>query len=130
MAQSACSISAQSGSNHPTTAKLFIGGKFVESQTKEWRDIINPATQEVIGRVPFCTQGEVDAAVAAAKEAFKSWKSTPIGARARIFLKYQQLIRENIKDVAKILTAEQGKTLVFNRSRNVFFGGTSCKTQI
>lgn len=111
MAQSACSITPQSNSNHSTTAKLFIGGKFVESQTKEWRDIVNPATQEVIGRVPFCTQGEVDAAVASAKEAFKTWKSTPIGARARIFLKYQQLIRENIKDIAKILTSEQGKTL-------------------
>ena len=111
MAQSACSIAPQSCSGQGKTAKLFINGQFVESQTKEWRDIVNPATQEVIGRVPFCTQAEVDAAVASAKEAFKTWRFTPIGQRARIFLKYQQLIRENMKEVAKILTSEQGKTL-------------------
>ena len=57
------------------------------------------------------TQEELDAAVAAAKEAFKTWRYTPIGTRARIFLKLQQLIRENIKEVAAILTREQGKTL-------------------
>ncbi|VEB42538.1 Methylmalonate-semialdehyde dehydrogenase [acylating] [Chromobacterium violaceum] len=91
--------------------KLLIGGEFVESQTTEWRDIVNPATQEVLARVPLATADEVNAAVAAAKEAFKTWKKTPIGARARIFLKYQQLIRENMKELAAILTAEQGKTL-------------------
>lgn len=91
--------------------KLLIGGEFVESKTTEWRDIVNPATQEVLARVPLATADEVNAAVAAAKEAFKTWKKTPIGARARIFLKYQQLIRENMKELAAILTAEQGKTL-------------------
>ncbi|POA97203.1 methylmalonate-semialdehyde dehydrogenase (CoA acylating) [Chromobacterium sinusclupearum] len=91
--------------------KLLIGGEFVESKTTEWRDIVNPATQEVLARVPMATADEVNAAVAAAKDAFKTWKKTPIGARARIFLKYQQLIRENMKELAAILTAEQGKTL-------------------
>ncbi|MGC8016107.1 aldehyde dehydrogenase family protein, partial [Salmonella enterica] len=50
-------------------------------------------------------------AVANAKEAFKTWRKTPIGQRARIFLKLQQLIRENMKELAALLTAEQGKTL-------------------
>ena len=90
---------------------LLINGEFVQSKTTEWRDVVNPATQEVIARVPMATQEELDAAVAAAKEAFKTWRYTPIGTRARIFLKYQQLIRENIKEVAAILTREQGKTL-------------------
>ncbi|MDO5086772.1 MAG: CoA-acylating methylmalonate-semialdehyde dehydrogenase [Comamonadaceae bacterium] len=90
---------------------LLINGKFVESKTTEWRDVVNPATQEVLARVPFATQDEINAAVAAAKEAFKTWRKTPIGARARIFLKYQQLIRENMKELAAMLTAEQGKTL-------------------
>ncbi|AMM25921.1 CoA-acylating methylmalonate-semialdehyde dehydrogenase [Variovorax sp. PAMC 28711] len=93
------------------TVKLLIGGKFIESKTTEWRDVVNPATQEVLARVPFATAAEVDAAVASGKEAFKTWKKTPIGARARIFLKYQQLIRENMAELAAILTAEQGKTL-------------------
>ena len=97
--------------NSIPTVKLLIDGEFVESKTDQWRDVINPATQEVLARVPFATQDEINAAVASAKEAFKTWRKTPIGARARIFLKYQQLIRENIKELAAILTAEQGKTL-------------------
>ena len=93
------------------TVKLLINGKLVESQSTQWRDVVNPATQEVLARVPFATPDEVNAAVANAKEAFKTWRKTPIGQRARIFLKLQQLIRENMKELAALLTAEQGKTL-------------------
>lgn len=93
------------------TVKLLIGGKFVESKTTQWRDVVNPATQEVLARVPFATPEEINAAVASGKEAFKTWKKTPIGTRARIFLKLQQLIRENMGELAALLTAEQGKTL-------------------
>ena len=90
---------------------LLIDGKFTDSTTTSWRDIVNPATQEVLARVPLATADEVDRAVAVAKEAFKTWRKTPIGTRARIFLKYQQLIREHMKELAAILSAEQGKTL-------------------
>lgn len=93
------------------TVKLLINGEFVESKTTQWRDVVNPATQQVLARVPLATPDELAAAVAAAQAAFKTWRKTPIGARARIFLKYQQLIRENMAEVAAILTAEQGKTL-------------------
>jgi malonate-semialdehyde dehydrogenase (acetylating)/methylmalonate-semialdehyde dehydrogenase len=93
------------------TVKLLIGGRFVDSATTEWRDVVNPATQQVLARVPYATPAEVDAAVASAKDAFVTWSKTPIGTRARIFLKYQQLIREHMAELAAILTAEQGKTL-------------------
>ncbi|MDD3785340.1 MAG: CoA-acylating methylmalonate-semialdehyde dehydrogenase [Hydrogenophaga sp.] len=93
------------------TVPLLINGELVDSKTTQWRNVVNPATQEVLARVPLATPEEVEAAVAAAKEAFKTWRKTPIGARARIFLKYQQLIRENMKSLAATLTAEQGKTL-------------------
>ena len=93
------------------TIPLLIGGEFVESRSTQWRDVVNPATQAVLARVPFATSQELDVAVASAKDAFKTWRKTPIGTRARIFLKYQQLIRENMKELAAILTAEQGKTL-------------------
>ncbi|MEK6787393.1 MAG: CoA-acylating methylmalonate-semialdehyde dehydrogenase [Pseudomonadota bacterium] len=93
------------------TVKLLINGEFVESKTTQWRDVVNPATQQVLARVPLATPEELAAAVAAAQAAFKTWRKTPIGARARIFLKYQQLIRENMAEIAAILTAEQGKTL-------------------
>ncbi|KLD73463.1 methylmalonate-semialdehyde dehydrogenase [Xanthomonas hyacinthi DSM 19077] len=93
------------------TVKLLIDGIFVESRSTEWRDVVNPATQAVLARVPFATTDEVNAAVAAAAQAFKSWRKTPIGVRARIFLKYQQLIREHMGELAALLSAEQGKTL-------------------
>ena len=90
---------------------LYINGKMVVSKSTEWLDVVNPATQEVLARVPFATPEELDAAVAAAKKAFVTWRHTPVGVRARIFLKYQQLIRENMASLAQTLTAEQGKTL-------------------
>ena len=93
------------------TVKLLIDGVFVESQTTQWRDVVNPATQAVLARVPFATADEVNAAVTAASRAFKTWRKTPIGVRARIFLKYQQLIREHMDELAALLSAEQGKTL-------------------
>ncbi|AKX51634.1 CoA-acylating methylmalonate-semialdehyde dehydrogenase [Thiopseudomonas alkaliphila] len=93
------------------TVKLLINGEFIESKTDQWRDVVNPATQEVLAKVPFATAYEINAAVASAKQAFSSWRKTAIGTRARIFLKYQQLIRENMAELAALLTAEQGKTL-------------------
>jgi len=93
------------------TVKLLIDGAFVESTTNDWRPVVNPATQAVLAHVPFATTAEVDAAVAAGAEAFKTWRKAPIGTRARIFLKYQQLIREHMGELAALLTAEQGKTL-------------------
>jgi len=91
--------------------KLLIGGEWVDSQTNEWHDIINPATQEVLAQVPFATESELNAAVAAAEQAFKTWRLTPIGARMRIMLKLQALIREHSKRIAVVLSAEQGKTI-------------------
>jgi malonate-semialdehyde dehydrogenase (acetylating)/methylmalonate-semialdehyde dehydrogenase len=93
------------------SVKLLINGQWVESKTTEWRNVVNPATQEVLARVPFATADEIEAAIQSAQAAFPAWKKTPIGTRARIFLKYQQLIRENLPQLAAILTAEQGKTL-------------------
>lgn len=93
------------------TIHHFIGGKHYPSKTKEWRDVVNPATQEVVARVPFATPEEVDLAVATAKEAFKSWRNTALGTRMRVMLKFQHLLRENIGNLAVLITREHGKTL-------------------
>ncbi|GGC70992.1 CoA-acylating methylmalonate-semialdehyde dehydrogenase [Undibacterium terreum] len=108
--QQGSNSSSPSTSSIPTV-KLLINGQLLESKSEQWRSIINPATQKVIARVPFATPEEMQLAVASAKQAFSTWRKTAIGARARIFLKYQQLIRENMQELAAILTAEQGKTL-------------------
>jgi len=96
---------------HLPRIPLLINGEFVQSKSTQWRDILNPATQETLAQVPLATRDEIAAAVAAAKAAFPAWRKTSIGQRARVFLKYQQLIRDNIKSLAATLTAEQGKTL-------------------
>src|SRR3989454_11248897 len=96
---------------HLPRIPLLINGEFVQSKSTQWRHIVNPATQETLARVPLATADELSAAVDAAKAAFPAWRKTPIGQRARVFLKYQQLIRDNIKSLAATLTAEQGKTL-------------------
>ena len=95
----------------PPTVKLLINGKFVESKTKIWKDVVNPATQEVVARVPFATKEELDEAIMSAAEAFKTWKNSSIGVRARVMLKLQELIKRDMKKLAACLTAEQGKTL-------------------
>ncbi|WP_438942839.1 aldehyde dehydrogenase family protein, partial [Pseudomonas amygdali] len=91
--------------------KLLINGEWIDSQSSEWQDIVNPATQEVLARVPFATANEVDAAVAAAHAAYRTWREMPVGVRMRIMLKLQALIREHSKRIAAVLSAEQGKTL-------------------
>jgi malonate-semialdehyde dehydrogenase (acetylating) / methylmalonate-semialdehyde dehydrogenase len=101
----------QASNANVSTVKLLINGEFVESGTREWRDIVNPATQEVLARVPFATAAEVDQAIRSAHAAFATWKNTPIGARMRIMLKYQALVREHMPRIAKTLSAEQGKTI-------------------
>jgi malonate-semialdehyde dehydrogenase (acetylating) / methylmalonate-semialdehyde dehydrogenase len=93
------------------TVKMLLDGKFIESQTAEWHDVVNPATQQVLAQVPFASDAEINAAVASAKAAFKTWKHTPIAARARIMLKLQALVREHMSRIAETLSAEQGKTL-------------------
>jgi malonate-semialdehyde dehydrogenase (acetylating) / methylmalonate-semialdehyde dehydrogenase len=97
--------------NDAPTVKMLLDGKLVESRSNEWRDVVNPATQEVLAQVPFATDEELDAAVASAKRAYATWKNTPLAARARIMLKLQALVRENMSRIARTLSAEQGKTL-------------------
>ena len=99
----------------------LINGQFTKSTTSEWIDITDPATQEVIAKVPQTTNDEINQAVAAAKAAFQTWRKTPITTRARIFLTYQALIREHMDELAGILTAEQGKTIADARG-DVFRG--------
>lgn len=97
-------------SSVPTT-KLFINGEFVESKTSDWIDVHDPATNEVVTRVPKSTQSEMEAAVDAAKEAFKTWSHSTVLSRQQIMFRYQHLIKRDLKKLAAVITKEQGKTL-------------------
>ena len=66
------------------TVKLLINGEFVESRSTQWRDIVNPATQEVLARVPFTTADEMEAAIAhAARKAWAGSRRRPVRGRPR-----------------------------------------------
>lgn len=93
------------------TVKLWIDNKPVESKTTEWIDLFNPATNDLIGRVPKSTKDEMEAAVQSCKQAYKTWSRTTPLFRQQIMFKFQHLIKENIKEIAKNITYEQGKTL-------------------
>ncbi|CAL9077081.1 unnamed protein product [Musa acuminata var. zebrina] len=96
---------------HPPRVRNLIGGEFVESQSEDWIDVINPATQEVVSRVPLTTNEEFKAAVGAAKSAFPQWRNVPLTTRQRIMFKLQELIRRDMDKLALNITTEQGKTL-------------------
>ncbi|HLV28570.1 MAG TPA: CoA-acylating methylmalonate-semialdehyde dehydrogenase [Burkholderiaceae bacterium] len=104
-------MSAVPQENQVPRIPLLIGGKLIQSKSTEWRDVINPATQEVVAQVPFCTREELDLAVSNAKEAFQTWRNTSVGARMRIMLNLQKLVRDNTAALAKAITLEHGKTL-------------------
>jgi malonate-semialdehyde dehydrogenase (acetylating)/methylmalonate-semialdehyde dehydrogenase len=91
--------------------KFLCDGKFRDSTSTTLYDIHNPATGAVIARTPQNTKAEMEEILANSVEAQKKWKNVSVSNRVRVMLKYQQLLKENSKKLAAILTEEQGKTL-------------------
>ncbi|UXU64440.1 CoA-acylating methylmalonate-semialdehyde dehydrogenase [Staphylococcus agnetis] len=89
--------------------KNYIGGQWVASQATETIDVVNPATKELIAKVPVSTRDELDHAAEVAHQAFESWKEVAVPKRARILFKFQQLLLENKDELAAIITKENGK---------------------
>ncbi|MCS0670447.1 CoA-acylating methylmalonate-semialdehyde dehydrogenase [Cytobacillus firmus] len=95
-----------------TTTKVlknFINGEWVDANTDKFELVPNPATGEELAHTPISTREDVDKAVQAAKEAFKTWSKTPVPKRARVLFKYQQLLVDNWDELAKLITQENGK---------------------
>lgn len=90
--------------------KNWIGGQWVESASPIVEDVPNPATGELLTRVPLSTRADVDRAVAAAQAAFQDWKQVAVPRRARILFKYQQLLVEHWQQLAELVTLENGKS--------------------
>ena len=90
---------------------LWIGGKPVSAKTTRYGEVTNPATGEVIRHVPLGNAADVDAAVAAAAAALPFWRAYPPLRRARIMMRFRELMDAHRKDLAKIITQEHGKTL-------------------
>jgi len=92
------------------TIKNYIDGEWVESEG-ELIDVINPATQKVIARVPISTRDEINAAVEAAQRAFPMWRATPPLARARCLFRMKEIMEERFEELSRIQTMEHGKTI-------------------
>lgn len=95
--------------NPPDTAN-FIDNKLQASETKVWYDVHDPATNNVVTRVPQTTRNELEAAVKSAQDAFPSWKATSLLTRQSIMFNFVSLIKENRDRLAESITREQGKT--------------------
>ena len=90
---------------------LLIDGELVQSTTDRWRDVLNPATQEVVARVPMATAEELDRAVRSSARAYERWRAVGQGTRMRVMLKFQHLLRAHTAELAELITREHGKTL-------------------
>lgn len=90
-----------------TAYKNLIDGEMID--TAQMLDVVNPANEEVIGRVPSCGEAELDRAVAAARRAFKTWGKTPIEERRKVVQAISATIKDNHDELFRLLTAEQGK---------------------
>lgn len=91
------------------TVPLFIDGEFRESQATDWVEVTNPATNDVIARLPCATDEEVHAAIKSAKATFTCWKDVAVSERARLMLRYQHLLKEHHDELATLLSHETGK---------------------
>src|SRR5690606_13074784 len=91
--------------------KNYINGEWVDSLSDKSETVVNPATGEALAEVPLSTKEDVERAVQAADEAFKTWSQTAVPRRARILFKYQQLLVDNWEELAKLITIENGKSL-------------------
>jgi len=90
---------------------LWIDGRAVPAHTQRYGEVTNPATGEVIRHVPFADKDDVDAAVTAATSALPDWRASPSLRRARVLMRFRELMEAHKQDLAEIVTQEHGKTL-------------------
>src|SRR5271157_152122 len=96
----------------PPLAKIpnYINGQWQDSAASEWQDVFNPATGEVLTRVPLSDNAEVTRAIESAAAAFPAWRRTPPEDRIQPLFKLKNLLEEHIDERARTITTENGKT--------------------
>ncbi len=99
-----------------TDLQNYVNGAWRRSTATEYVDVTNPATTEVLARTPLSTSADVDAAVQAAADAFPAWRRTPPGERVQYLFKLKNLLEENLDDLARVITLENGKTFAEARA--------------
>ena len=90
---------------------LYIDGQFKSGEGRREQDIVNPATDEVVGHLPHATPADLDDALAAAQRAFESWRKTSPLERSKLLRKVAALARERAAEIGRGITLDQGKPL-------------------
>jgi malonate-semialdehyde dehydrogenase (acetylating) / methylmalonate-semialdehyde dehydrogenase len=94
----------------------FVDGRWTESGASRRLDVTNPATGEVLARVPMSGREDVEAAVAAARAALPAWRATPVIRRVRFMFRLRQALEERAGMLAESVTREMGKTIADARA--------------
>ncbi len=92
-----------------TDLQNYVNGAWRRSNATEYVDVTNPATTEVLARTPLSTSADVAVAIQAAADAFPAWRRTPPGERVQYLFKLKNLLEENLDDLARVITLENGK---------------------
>jgi malonate-semialdehyde dehydrogenase (acetylating)/methylmalonate-semialdehyde dehydrogenase len=113
--------------------KNYINGKWSSSNEMSTINVINPASQEILGKVPYGdkTAEDVQAAVAAAGGAFAEWRDTPVMKRVQPLYGLKQLLEDNIDGIARLITLECGKSFAESKAemqRGIENIETACAT--
>ena len=132
LAQATSSAVADYPTSHEQIADVvdtcnLLDNQFVPSKATTWMDLYDPATNNLVTRIPQSTDAELKAAVASAQKAFPSWKATSIMHRQQVMFKLTALIRENMDRLAASITLEQGKTFA-DAKGDVLRGLQVCET--
>lgn len=94
----------------PGRTPYFLDNQFKDSESSLWIDLYDPATNNLVTRVPQTTDDELSAAVQSAKESFSPWRATSLLHRQQIMFRFVALIRQHWDRLAASITLEQGKT--------------------
>ena len=90
---------------------MLIDGDWVDSESREYIEIVNPANEDVFAEVPRATENEVDQALKAARAAFPAWAGLSPFQRAEYLWQAADILNERKKTIGRLMTREQGKPL-------------------
>ncbi|MEX2961395.1 NAD-dependent succinate-semialdehyde dehydrogenase [Microbulbifer sp. TYP-18] len=98
----------------------FVNGRWIDADSGATLDVANPATGELVATIASCGAAETRRAIEAADAAWPAWRAATVKERAKILRRWYDLVIENLDDLAKILTAEQGKPLAEARTEIIY----------
>lgn len=105
-----------------TYDEFFIGGSWVPARGSGRIDVTDPATGEVVARVPAGDETDADAAVRAARDAFPGWAATPLEERVALCTAIARRLEEHTESLAAVITSEMGSPLAFSAAVQVALG--------